>query len=996
MESIDEFIKNIKQARKKASAFYKVDLHIHTHESYDYPCLGDKVGCTKGLSEEDEHPTQRDYITAAKQINDLRLIAITDHNKSRIAAELSKLSDRELVILPGMEVSLQASIFPQSQVHILAIFPERFSSEDIQGVFDTKCGMPRYDDRNKTSVSKTPVPDFIERVHSLGGICIASHVNSNKGIRTLFRENNLKLLQKTMRQKELERRKQKAQLIDREEAELNNLASEVKLLEDDNQNKYLEFLSTNEFDAIEVQKSDDRQYYCGTHLNSLGLRPISSLLSSDSHNLQDIGLASSTTYIKMTNPGYRDLRKALKDPGTRIRYGDTLHKHHAPQVVGLGFYGGFFQNQTLGFSDNLTCLIGGRGTGKSATIEALRYVFEQKIDHLPTEKRNDIDKRKEHTITNTTIRIQFVNPNGEQYILERHHGDQKSKCFDIEGHLLEEVDVSVNSSINVKIFGWGEIEELARNKREQLRLLDGFIENAQSYINAVNDSRQILETNTREIISLSSSIEQLLHRISELPAKEASLSRLNSDELNAIFSDFDKNGNARTSIDVIKLKLEEIREKFVNQNGQPFDLEKDIKVVIEAANPSINFYEWSNDFVATASEKATDFQNQYQNLLNRLADLEKLVSDKVELLDEGCKVIEGELNQRRREPGGEESEDISILISKRTQLSTEVTELRAIKKQIDEKQKRIEELLRIRYEEILPEIQQKRRELTQVRKAKVKEINKRLYQLSQVARVSVKLYHQKERESFRLMLGAPDPKAPDGIFKNVDKWYKKHDYAGLYSKRHSPHSFVQAILFPGDYSSLCVENLDDNGEIVLVIDKEKAKKVADHLSPYLEEGKPYFDHNKLEQILSLEHLDTEDLPEIRLGNKQIEELSPGQRCSTLIPIILLESKWPLIIDQPEDNLDNKLVFDLVVDTLRSLKEQRQIIVATHNPNIPVSGDAEQIIVFDSPSRERCDIVHQGSIDDEAIIEQIKTIMEGSEDAFRFRAEKYGYHLDFVK
>jgi chromosome segregation protein len=88
-----------------------------------------------------------------------------------------------------------------------------------------------------------------------------------------------------------------------------------------------------------------------------------------------------------------------------------------------------------------------------------------------------------------------------------------------------------------------------------------------------------------------------------------------------------------------------------------------------------------------------------------------------------------------------------------------------------------------------------------------------------------------------------------------------------------------------------------------------------------------------------------------------------------------------------------LVFDLVVDILRSLKEQRQIIVATHNPNIPVSGDAEQIIVFEAPSRQECKIIEQGSIDDPGIVRQIKSIMEGSDDAFRIRAEKYGYRLN---
>ena len=86
------------------------------------------------------------------------------------------------------------------------------------------------------------------------------------------------------------------------------------------------------------------------------------------------------------------------------------------------------------------------------------------------------------------------------------------------------------------------------------------------------------------------------------------------------------------------------------------------------------------------------------------------------------------------------------------------------------------------------------------------------------------------------------------------------------------------------------------------------------------------------------------------------------------------------------------MFGLVVDIIRGLKEKRQIVVATHSPNIPVSGDAEQIVVFEASSRERCDAITQGSIDCEDIVERVKAVMEGSEEAFRIRALKYGYRL----
>jgi ABC-type Mn2+/Zn2+ transport system ATPase subunit len=151
----------------------------------------------------------------------------------------------------------------------------------------------------------------------------------------------------------------------------------------------------------------------------------------------------------------------------------------------------------------------------------------------------------------------------------------------------------------------------------------------------------------------------------------------------------------------------------------------------------------------------------------------------------------------------------------------------------------------------------------------------------------------------------------------------------------------------------------------------------------------HYDPQKLESLLSVDLITIEDKPIITLDGKSIEELSPGQRCSALIPIILVEGDSPLIIDQPEDNLDNKMVFDLVVDILRGLKEQRQIIVATHNPNIPVSGDAEQVIVFESPNKNYCEIIEQGSIDEENIVKQIKAIMEGGDKAFEVRMKKYG-------
>jgi hypothetical protein len=119
-----------------------------------------------------------------------------------------------------------------------------------------------------------------------------------------------------------------------------------------------------------------------------------------------------------------------------------------------------------------------------------------------------------------------------------------------------------------------------------------------------------------------------------------------------------------------------------------------------------------------------------------------------------------------------------------------------------------------------------------------------------------------------------------------------------------------------------------------------------------------------------------------------------------LSILLQESNMPLIIDQPEDDLDNRFIYDEVVQLLRRRRGQRQIIVATHNANVPVGGDAEMIVALDTKEQNdtntgpngnlRCDIVAQGFIDNVGVRSQVALILEGGEEALKRRYEKYGF------
>lgn len=147
---------------------------------------------------------------------------------------------------------------------------------------------------------------------------------------------------------------------------------------------------------------------------------------------------------------------------------------------------------------------------------------------------------------------------------------------------------------------------------------------------------------------------------------------------------------------------------------------------------------------------------------------------------------------------------------------------------------------------------------------------------------------------------------------------------------------------------------------------------------------PTVDSRRLDQTLSAQLVLWDDAVTIQLDGKPVDELSPGQRSSAMLPLIALAEKVPLVIDQPEDNLDNRLVGQTLTRILAQLKEHRQIIVATHSPNIVVGGDAEQVVVLESPEVNQAVVQHWGSIDDQDVVESVIGIMEGGKEAFLLR------------
>ena len=126
---------------------------------------------------------------------------------------------------------------------------------------------------------------------------------------------------------------------------------------------------------------------------------------------------------------------------------------------------------------------------------------------------------------------------------------------------------------------------------------------------------------------------------------------------------------------------------------------------------------------------------------------------------------------------------------------------------------------------------------------------------------------------------------------------------------------------------------------------------------------------------------------IKYQGKELKRHSLGQRASALILFVLSQKDNDvIIIDQPEDDLDNQTIYEDVIKLIRDLKPQTQFIFATHNANFPVLGDAEQ--VFSCQYADDKMVINTGSIDCPALQQEIVKIMEGGEEAFNRRKEIY--------
>ncbi len=624
----------------------------------------------------------------------------------------------------------------------------------------------------------------------------------------------------------------------------------------------------------------------------------------------------------------------------------TFHRIRSVHVKG-----GFLDGLHVEFEDNLNCIIGGRGTGKTTVIEILRWA----LDHMPDPRDSQplyrvIDRLIQANLRNGQVEVEIETLNGTCYRVRRGNGGA-ALVMNEAGDPVE-IDIGRDTIFSVEIYSQNQIEDIANDPLFQLKLIDKFVaENIKEVNSEIWGCERELRTNASELIRLREDITTLKEKASELPEVTEKLKAYKiegSDEEAQVLQKASE-GKAlrdqeRRALDrlqeILSGTAEKLREVVAGLPGAIDELVD--QGILDGPNGEL--LRQIKDLVDGGAHEALLKVEEAASLAEDTRDkLQKKVGEISVLHLKQEKAYQELLEQREKDKGK----------------ATERDRLRRRQSELQEEQKKLEK----RREELRQKETARTTLLRRLSDMKDARFGERTgvadwltSHLTPTIRVRIEQYGN--TDSYRDLL----------LEAMKGSGFKYTQVVDRVVQRIPPHEFA-AIVQRGD-----LQTLSDH----LEIDADRANRLMLQLK-----DKP--------AVFDVEVVDLHDRPTIELKDgpdyKDSTALSTGQKCTTILPILLLESASPLLIDQPEDNLDNAFIYETVVKSVRGVRGKRQLIFVTHNPNIPVLGDAQRILVLQSTGR-RASVKAVGTVDE--VKDEIETILEGGREAFQRRKERYGY------
>lgn len=915
------------------SRWWKFDFHTHTPASTDTPWH------RKGLT-----LTPEDWLLKYMAAG-IDCVAVTDHNSGAwidplkaAYEEMKALADsgqapagfRDLTLFPGVEISVSGGF------HLLAIFDPTQTTRTITDLL----AAVRYQgtDGDSDGVTREGPEGVFQAILAAGGIPIPAHADRpDDGGKGLL-----------------------ARRIDRNASRLD--ANTLRGIFDTAQLLAVEWEDMTRSPPTCVQAQADK---------------LARVLGSDCHTFQGPGVPGSRyTWVKMGSPRLEGLRLALLDGnGVSIRRGDEgafdpfrvpAHMVTAIEIEHARFMGNGTAAR-LACSPFFNAVVGGRGTGKSTVVHALRLAArrDQELAALPagSEPRTQFEAfrkvangrdDKGAVRSNTVIRVEWQHEADRLRLLWRADG---------QGTVVEEWrggrwESSPSQSLNaarfpLRIFSQGQIAALAGDGRQTLL---GIIDEAaqiEPLRQAVEEARRTyftLRARLREMDGKLAGLAEVDRKLEESGRKLAALSQADHAAVLRAYA------QAQHQTREVKGVLEQLLAATKRISDLPEQL------VLDDWS-SQHFTEQDADLLSWRQGLDAQLEQVRIELLGRARKLAALVDSaqaderyvhwrgRAQLAQQTYSAFQQQLAAQ----GVSDPQAFARLTQERQQLEAQRKTLwqmqgdhQVLMTQIDAQRALFDE---------------KRRTVTQARGAFVQQALDR----NPYVRISIVPFgfeaKQLERE-LRELIDVTDDRFADDILNDEAS-------GGIAFELAQAEDTARAQVVETVRQRLLTTNAELGGRLRNYLQRQHEKpEFADRISTWSPEDDLRIEYQRDGRWTA------------------ISQGSQGQRSAALLAFLLAFGEEPIVLDQPEDDLDNHLIYELIVQQIRENKLRRQLIIVTHNPNVVVNGDAELVHVMEF-GRGQCFRQQSGALQDKAVRDEVCRVMEGGRDAFERRWKRLG-------
>lgn len=969
----------------RGSEWRKWDLHVHTKIVQNY-VFSSENSISRREQNNEEYP--RVFIEHIYSIESLGAVALTDHNSAEWIDKIIK-DNEKFVSQNNIETEKMITIFPGVEVessdgiHLLVIFnPESATSEYRKSTWKgtVEHFLTSINSSGKNNSPKT-TEEIMDTAEQWDAICIFAHVTSDKGF---FR--------------------------------ISSGSSKIRIYKHRLTQIFQRFFNASFNEGQEnIIEGHDPQY-CDERGNS---KSVCCITASDAKKLLDI--AANNCWIK-SDPTYEGLKQIIYEPEERVYMGEEpprkLNRGKIIKSLTVSNSNTWFaDNKPLLLNEGLISVIGGKGTGKTAVLDLIAYAT--KSYRIFKEGEKSFLKKAFKELIDAKITVEWVEgvPDEREigHKLEESPKDGKLRYIpqDFVDQLCSEI-------------GKRELEEQIENvifqkiPREDKATYVNFLSYKNDQVKVINDKKQRKAKQIEEINSkiywLKNSISTKNKKIEEIKKTKDEISKLNNEmkKISESLEDAKNQQEILNEINALNMEKSNLEKEISELNAKLLKIEEvknrlsmykeDAEVFVEEIKVDLELIQISQELIEQT--KIVFYPENIEEILGtRKSEVEKKRSAKKEKLSKVSDKSRNLNKNLKLEKSKQDSiQKINVILSKETK---KLDSLNAEFREIEQAEKNIPDLLSQRdilfidFFELLFEEKEKLESIYSPLESILKksaEENERLFDFTVQFDFDIKSMAEKA----------------DGFIDHTKEgrfWHKTKAaiYAELERLKFMPN-LKNGKISDADKDTARRFLKDVKG---LFMKDEKGKELT--VVSQLREG--YTEKNFDDWLHSTSYYSI--TYSIKFNDIELDNLSPGLKGVALLILYLeldKEDTRPILIDQPEENLDNRSVYKTLMRYFREAKKRRQIIIVTHNPNLVVNTDSEQIIVanFDKGLEKQCARINyvSGSLENtfklskndypeedwnkipdlqkEGIREHVCEILEGGREAFEKREKKYGF------